>query len=101
MQKRHALAKGVALIGEHLVNLCLRRRREGILAAGRLDEEERDVLGADIPRGKGGGDARSEIRDICAPTSQHLQELLPAATRSVGLDKDALRQRAGGGSGSG
>ena len=101
MRKRHAHAKDIVLIGKRGVDLRLRWRREGALAAGRLDEEERDVLGTDVPRGKGDGDAHSEIRDICARTRRHLQELLPQAARSGSLDKDALRQRAGGCGGGG
>jgi hypothetical protein len=67
-----------------------------MLAAGRLDEEERDVLGADPPRGKGGGDALREARNRVAAEDRNLRELLPPAARSGGLHKDALRRRAGG-----
>ncbi len=57
-------------------------------------EKERGVLGADVPRGKGDGDALGEARNRVAVEDRNLRELLPQAARSGSLDKDALRQRA-------
>ena len=61
------------------------------LGEDRAHEKERDVLGAGIPRGKGSGDAHSEIRDIFARARRHLQELLSQAAPAASLDKDELR----------